>query len=113
MYEELDYLVTPKEDLLGGPGFLSDDSLTKLSYDAVDAEGNSDYKSTPEPPEQRTDDAGEGYDDVEEVPAPGAPPASPRSEGEVPPEKENGVTASQTGFFHVPPGKKIWERRNS
>ena len=28
---------------------------------------------------------------------PGAPPASPRSEGKVPPEKENGVTASQTG----------------
>ncbi|KAB0397250.1 hypothetical protein E2I00_015142, partial [Balaenoptera physalus] len=86
MYEELDYLVTPKEDLLGRPGFLSDDSLTKLPYDSVD-----------EPPEQRTDDAGEGYDDVEEVPVPGAPPASPRSEGEVPPEKENGVTASQTG----------------
>ena len=28
-------------------GFLSDDSLTKLPYDSVDGEGNSDYKSTP------------------------------------------------------------------
>ncbi|XP_059969415.1 antigen WC1.1-like [Mesoplodon densirostris] len=111
MYEELDYLVTPKEDLLGRPGFLSDDSLTKLPYDTGDGEDNSDYKSTPEPPEQKTDDAGEGYDDVEEVPVPGAPPASRRSEGEVPPEKENGVRVSQTGsslnFFReaADPGK--------
>uniref|UniRef100_A0A452EC83 SRCR domain-containing protein n=1 Tax=Capra hircus TaxID=9925 RepID=A0A452EC83_CAPHI len=45
---------------------------------------------------QRTDAPGEGYDDAEEVPVPGAPPASQVREEEVPPEKEDGMR-SQTG----------------
>ena len=49
-----------------------------------------------EPPDQRTDVPAENYDDVEEVPVPGTPPASQGSEEEVPPEKDNGVR-SQTG----------------
>uniref|UniRef100_A0AC11E6Q0 Uncharacterized protein n=1 Tax=Ovis aries TaxID=9940 RepID=A0AC11E6Q0_SHEEP len=48
-------------------------------------------------PDQRTDVPAENYDDVEEVPVPGTPPASQGSEEEVPPEKEDGVRSSQTG----------------
>ncbi|KAI4576282.1 hypothetical protein MJT46_002117 [Ovis ammon polii x Ovis aries] len=47
-------------------------------------------------PDQRTDVPAENYDDVEEVPVPGTPPASQGSEEEVPPEKEDGVRSSQT-----------------
>uniref|UniRef100_A0A452EQA3 Soluble scavenger receptor cysteine-rich domain-containing protein SSC5D n=1 Tax=Capra hircus TaxID=9925 RepID=A0A452EQA3_CAPHI len=39
----------------------------------------------------------ENYDDVEEVPVPGTPPASQGSEEEVLPEKDDGVRFSQTG----------------
>ena len=49
-----------------------------------------------EPPDQRTDVSAGNYDDAEEVPVPGTPPASQGSEEEVPPEKDNGVR-SQTG----------------
>ncbi|XP_058413410.1 antigen WC1.1-like [Diceros bicornis minor] len=70
VYEEIDSLVTMKmKDLLGSP----------------------------EPPPPRTDAPSEGYDDAEEVPVPEAPPASHMSEGDVPPEEENGMRASQTG----------------
>ncbi|XP_040091595.1 antigen WC1.1-like, partial [Oryx dammah] len=48
-------------------------------------------------PDQRTDVPAENYDDVEEVPVPGTPPASQASEEEVPPEKDDGVRSSQTG----------------
>ncbi|XP_040091438.1 antigen WC1.1-like, partial [Oryx dammah] len=82
VYEELDYLVTQKEGLLDLPGFLSD------------GEDNEDSRSAPE--DQRTDAPGEGYDDAEEVPVPGAPPASQGREEEVLAEKEDG-TKSQTG----------------
>ncbi|KAG5193200.1 hypothetical protein JEQ12_020688, partial [Ovis aries] len=68
MYEELDYLVTQKEGLLGSP----------------------------EAPDQRTDAPGEDYDDGEEVPVPGAPHDSQGSKEEVLPEKEDGMR-SQTG----------------
>ncbi|XP_010842564.1 PREDICTED: antigen WC1.1-like, partial [Bison bison bison] len=68
VYEELDYLVTQKEGLLGSP----------------------------EAPDQRTDAPGEDYDDAEEVPVPGTPPASQGSEAEVPPEKEYQMRSSQT-----------------
>ncbi|XP_017904018.1 PREDICTED: antigen WC1.1 [Capra hircus] len=47
-------------------------------------------------PDQRTDVSAGNYDDAEEVPVPGTPPASQGSEEEVPPEKDNGVR-SQTG----------------
>ena len=50
-----------------------------------------------EPPHQRTNVPAENYDDVEEVPVPGTPPASQGSEEEVPPEKDDGVRFSQTG----------------
>nr|XP_031526569.1 antigen WC1.1-like [Vicugna pacos] len=93
VYEEIDYLVTPKEDLLRS----SDDSVSQLPYYTGDAEEDSDHKSTPEPPDQRTEVTSEGYDDAEEVPLPEAPPASQMSEGEVPPEEETGMRASQTG----------------
>ncbi|XP_061274005.1 antigen WC1.1-like [Bos javanicus] len=83
VYEELDYLVTQKEGLLGSPGFLSDD------------EDNDDSRSAPAP-DQRTDAPGEDYDDAEEVPVPRAPPASQGSEEEVLPVKEDGMR-SQTG----------------
>ncbi|XP_032246644.1 antigen WC1.1-like [Phoca vitulina] len=66
VYEEIDYLVTTKEDLLGSNA-------------------------------QRTDAPSEDYDNAEEVPGPEPPPASWMSEGEVPPEEENGMKASQTG----------------
>ncbi|KAM7224746.1 hypothetical protein CapIbe_024168, partial [Capra ibex] len=80
-YEELDYLVTQKEGLLDIPGYLSD------------GEDDEDSRSAPD---QRTDAPGEGYDDAEKVPVPGAPPASQVREEEVPPEKEDGMR-SQTG----------------
>ncbi|XDA75052.1 hypothetical protein R6Z07_005335 [Ovis aries] len=48
-------------------------------------------------PDQRTDVPAENYDDAEEVPVPGTPPASQGSEEEVPPEKDDGVRSSQTG----------------
>nr|XP_025140752.1 uncharacterized protein LOC102402862 isoform X4 [Bubalus bubalis] len=60
-----------------------------------DGEDN-DSRSAPEAPDQRTDAPGEDYDDAEEVPAPGAPPASQGSEEEVPPEKEYEMRSSQT-----------------
>ncbi|XDA75059.1 hypothetical protein R6Z07F_005285 [Ovis aries] len=80
-YEELDYLVTQKEGLLDIAGYLSD------------GEDDKDSRSAPE--HQRTDAPGEGYDDAEEVPVPGAPPASQVREEKVPPEKEDGMR-SQT-----------------
>ncbi|XP_055445182.1 antigen WC1.1-like [Bubalus kerabau] len=83
VYEELDYLVTQKEGLLGSPGFLSD------------GEDNNDSRSSPAP-DQRTDAPGEDYDDAEEVPVPGAPPASQVREEEVLPVKKDGMR-SQTG----------------
>ena len=49
-----------------------------------------------EAPDQKTYALGEGYDDAEEVPVPGAPLTSEGSEEEVPPEKEDGMR-SQTG----------------
>ncbi|XP_011226999.2 antigen WC1.1 isoform X1 [Ailuropoda melanoleuca] len=94
VYEEIDYLVTTKEDLLGSTGALSDDSVTKLPYYTEDGEDNSDFQSVPA---QRTEAPSEDYDNAEEVPVPVAPPASWMSEGEVPPEEENGMRASQTG----------------
>ncbi|XP_025718510.1 antigen WC1.1-like isoform X3 [Callorhinus ursinus] len=94
VYEEIDYLTTTKEDLLGSNGALSDDSVTKLPYYSRDGEENSDFQSAPA---QRTDAPSEDYDNAEEVPVPEAPPASWMSEGEVPPEEENGMRASQTG----------------
>ncbi|XP_072810731.1 antigen WC1.1-like [Vicugna pacos] len=92
VYEEIDQLVTPKEDLLHS----SDDSMSQLPYYTGDAEEDSDHKSTPEPPDHRTKAPSEGYDDAEEVPQPEAPPAAQMSEGEVPPEEETGMRASQT-----------------
>ncbi|KAM7243866.1 hypothetical protein CapIbe_004474 [Capra ibex] len=84
MYEELDHLVTQKESLLGSPGFLSD------------GEDNNDSRPAPEAPDQKTYALGEGYDDAEEVPVPGALPTSEGSEEEMPPEKEDGMK-SETG----------------
>ena len=49
-----------------------------------------------EAPDQKTYALGEDYDDAEEVPVPGAPPASQGSEEEVLPKKEDGMM-SQTG----------------
>ncbi|XP_044771158.1 antigen WC1.1-like [Neomonachus schauinslandi] len=66
VYEEIDYLVTMKKDLLGSNA-------------------------------QRTDAPSEDYDNAEEVPVPEPPPASWMSEGEVSPEEENGMRASQRG----------------
>ncbi|KAB0386401.1 hypothetical protein FD755_001357 [Muntiacus reevesi] len=65
VYQELDYLVTQKEGLLGSP-------------------------------DQRTDAPGEDYDDAEEVPVPGAPPASQGNKEEVLPKKEDRMRP-QTG----------------
>ncbi|ELK10422.1 Antigen WC1.1 [Pteropus alecto] len=97
MYEEINYLVTPKrEDLLSSPGSLSDDSVTKLPYYTGDGEENRDYNSAPESLAWRTDVPSEGYDDAEEIPVPKAPPASQRSKREVPPEEENRMRVSQT-----------------
>nr|XP_025138505.1 antigen WC1.1-like [Bubalus bubalis] len=84
VYEELGYLVTQKEGLLGSPGFLSD------------GEDKIDSRSAPEAPDQRTDAPGEDYDDAEEVPVSGAPPASQGSREEGLPKKEDGMR-SQTG----------------
>nr|XP_042103539.1 antigen WC1.1-like isoform X3 [Ovis aries] len=83
VYEELDHLVTQKEGLLGSPGFLSD------------GEDNNDSRSAPAP-DQKTYALGEGYDDAEEVPVPGAPPTSEGSAEEVLAEKEDGMK-SETG----------------
>nr|XP_042103546.1 antigen WC1.1-like isoform X2 [Ovis aries] len=48
-------------------------------------------------PDPRTDVPAENYDDAEEAPVPGTPPASQGSEEEVPPEKDDGARSSQTG----------------
>uniref|UniRef100_A0A4W2EHX2 SRCR domain-containing protein n=1 Tax=Bos indicus x Bos taurus TaxID=30522 RepID=A0A4W2EHX2_BOBOX len=84
VYEELDYLVTQKEGLLGSPAFLSD------------GEDNNDSRSTPD---QRIDAPGEDYDDAEEVPVLGVPLASQGREEEELPEKEDGIRPFQTGSF--------------
>ncbi|XP_047643585.1 antigen WC1.1-like isoform X2 [Phacochoerus africanus] len=98
VYEEIDNLGIPKEDLLGSTGFLPDDSVTKLPYYTGEGEENRDSKSAPdEPSAQGVDAPSEGYDDAEEVPVPGAPAASPMGTREVPPEEESGMRASQTG----------------
>uniref|UniRef100_A0AC11B5T6 Uncharacterized protein n=1 Tax=Ovis aries TaxID=9940 RepID=A0AC11B5T6_SHEEP len=86
VYEELDYLVTQKEGLLGIPAFLSD------------GEDNNDFRSA-RAPDQRTDAPGEDYDDAEEVPVLGVPPASQKREEEVLLEKEDGIRSSQTDSF--------------
>ncbi|XP_043738361.1 antigen WC1.1-like isoform X1 [Cervus elaphus] len=92
VYEELDDFVTRKEGLLGSPGFLSDDSVDKLPYYTRDGEEYSDYRFAPD---QRTDVPAENYDDAEEVPVPGAPPASQGREEKLPPEKGDWVRSSQ------------------
>ncbi|KAB1254383.1 Antigen WC1.1 [Camelus dromedarius] len=78
-------------------GFLSDGSVSQLPYYIGDGAEDSDHKFPPEPPDQRTEAPSEGYDDAEEVPLPEAPSASRMREGEVPPEEETGMRASQTG----------------
>ncbi|MXQ98556.1 hypothetical protein E5288_WYG002193 [Bos mutus] len=72
MYEELDDLATRKECLLGSPA-----------------------------PDQRTDAPGEDYNDAEEVPVPGAPPASQGSEEEVLPKKEDGMRSQTDSSLNV------------
>ncbi|XFF78169.1 hypothetical protein AB1E18_004388 [Capra hircus] len=89
MYEELDHLVTQKESLLGSPGFLSD------------GEDNNDSRPAPEAPDQKTYALGEGYDDAEEVPVPGALPTSEGSEEEMPPEKEDGMKSEIGSSLNV------------
>ena len=58
---------------------------------------SSDPCSALEAPDQRTDAPGEDYDDAEEVPVLGVPPASQRREEEVLLEKEDGIRSSRTG----------------
>ncbi|XP_045866610.1 antigen WC1.1-like isoform X2 [Meles meles] len=94
VYEEIDYLVATKEDLLGSTEALSDNSVTKLPYYTGDGEDNSYFQPTPA---QKTDAPSEDYDNAEEVPVPEAPFASWMKEGEVPPGEENVVRASPTG----------------
>ncbi|XP_059259621.1 antigen WC1.1-like isoform X4 [Mustela nigripes] len=98
VYEEIDYLVATKEDLLGSTGALSDDSVTKLPYYTGDGEDNTDFQPAPGSRAQKTDAPSEDYDNVEEVPVPEAPFASWVNEGEVPPGEENVVRASPTGY---------------
>ncbi|KAJ1062627.1 hypothetical protein K5549_020252, partial [Capra hircus] len=146
VYEDLDHLVSQKEDLLGSPGFLSDDSVNKMPCYMRDDEDNHDHRSAPgnrdemrgkqssfdgpegslvsrwglfspffscsamsyagaglsvsvvtPAPDRRTDAPGEDYDDAEEVPLPGAPSTPQGSEEEVPPEKVDAMSSSQTG----------------
>ncbi|XP_045703170.1 antigen WC1.1-like, partial [Phyllostomus hastatus] len=79
VYEEIDYLVTPKkEDLL----------------------------SSSEASAERTDAFAEGYDDAEELPVPKAPSSSQMGEQEVLPE-ENGVRAFQTGISLQSPSEAV------
>ncbi|MXQ99639.1 hypothetical protein E5288_WYG019745 [Bos mutus] len=89
VYEELDYLVTQKEGLLGSPGLLSD------------GEDNNDSTSAPEVPDQRTVALGEDYDDGEEVPVTGAPHDSQGSEEEVLPEKEDGMKSQVSSSLNI------------
>ncbi|XP_072621202.1 antigen WC1.1-like [Vulpes vulpes] len=93
-YEEIDHVVTTKEDLLDSTGALSDESVPKLPYYPGDREENSDFQSAPA---QRTDAPSEGYDNAEDLPVPEAAPASWMRKGEVPPEEENGMRAFQAG----------------
>ena len=64
-----------------------------------------------EPPDQRTDVPAENYEDAEEGPVPGAPPASQGREEKVPPEKGDGVRSSQKGEWDqlVSCNLSIWE----
>uniref|UniRef100_A0A452FNB6 SRCR domain-containing protein n=1 Tax=Capra hircus TaxID=9925 RepID=A0A452FNB6_CAPHI len=72
-----------------------EDALAEAVYEELD------YRLTQKEglgsPDQRTDVPAENYDDAEEVPVPGTPPAFQGSEEEVPPEKDDGVRSSQTG----------------
>ncbi|XP_012493256.1 PREDICTED: antigen WC1.1-like [Propithecus coquereli] len=98
VYQEIDYLGTLREDLLGSPGSLSDDSASKLPYYTGDAEDNGDYKSTPgKTPGQGADAPSDGYDDAAEMPVMEMPPVPQTSEGELPPQEENVARASQAG----------------
>ncbi|EPY74220.1 scavenger receptor cysteine-rich type 1 protein M160 precursor-like protein [Camelus ferus] len=47
VYEEIDYLARPKEDLLRSSGFLSDGSVSQLPYYIGDGAEDSDHKSPP------------------------------------------------------------------
>uniref|UniRef100_A0A452FNA3 SRCR domain-containing protein n=1 Tax=Capra hircus TaxID=9925 RepID=A0A452FNA3_CAPHI len=84
-------------DLLADLSALSsyEDALAEAVYEELD------YRLTQKEglgsPDQRTDVPAENYDDAEEVPVPGTPPAFQGSEEEVPPEKDDGVRSSQTG----------------
>ncbi|XDB50821.1 hypothetical protein ABFV05_004437 [Capra hircus] len=89
VYEDLDHLVSQKEDLLGSP-------VNKMPCYMRDDEDNHDHRSAPAP-DRRTDAPGEDYDDAEEVPLPGAPSTPQGSEEEVPPEKVDAMSSSQTG----------------
>nr|XP_020143248.1 antigen WC1.1-like [Microcebus murinus] len=90
VYQEIDYLGTLKEDLLGSPGSLSDDSASKLPYYTGDAEDN-------EPPGQGADAPSEGYDDAAEMPVTEPPPVPQMSGGQLPPQEDSVARASQAG----------------
>ncbi|XP_063094198.1 antigen WC1.1-like [Cavia porcellus] len=72
-YEEIDYLVKPQEDLIDNRGNLFEDSVTKLPYDTEEKEESGEPESAPEPLGQHDLITENGYDDVEELPAPKFP----------------------------------------
>ncbi|XP_057557904.1 antigen WC1.1-like [Hippopotamus amphibius kiboko] len=99
LYQEIDDFIKPKkEDLLDSPSNLSDDSATKLPYYTGDNEENGDPDSAPEPPGQHINTAGNGYDDVDELPIPVNPFFPGMSEHYFSPEDGGDARYSQTGI---------------
>ncbi|KAB0387623.1 hypothetical protein FD755_002579, partial [Muntiacus reevesi] len=72
-----------------------EDALAEAVYEELDYLV-SQKEGLLDSPDQRSDAPGEDYDDAEEIPVPGAPPASHMSEEEVLPVKEDEMR-SQTG----------------
>ncbi|XP_037702471.1 antigen WC1.1-like isoform X2 [Choloepus didactylus] len=98
LYQEIDYLVKPKEDPLGSAG---------------DNEEDGNPESTPEPPGQQADAAGNGYDDVEELPVPEIPPVPGMSGKYTRSEEEDGARYSQTDASLQSPSKAADSRMES
>ncbi|XP_021108289.1 antigen WC1.1-like [Heterocephalus glaber] len=95
LYQEIDYLLNLEEDPVDRSENLSDDSANMLPYYTGDSEESGDPESAPG---QHIDATGNGYDDVEELPAPEIPFTSGMSDKSDSPQEESGARCLQGGI---------------
>ncbi|XP_070475129.1 antigen WC1.1 [Equus przewalskii] len=107
LYQEIDYIIKPEEDLLDSPDNLSDDSVTKLPYYPGDNKQTGDPESAPEPPGQHVNATGNGYDDVEESFVPEIPSFPGMSENYFSPEEGDSARYSQTDISLQSPREAV------